>query len=90
MEFYEFLRKRESGLIDAIGLKSFKEEKVYFVNEVEILVGQYLEFKKLDIADVRQQSELLPIEFIEWYSGMEKQKILNAIKRWRKEKGNSA
>jgi hypothetical protein len=34
-----------------------------------------------------EKKEQVPFEFIEWYSGMEKQKILNAYKRWQKEKG---
>ena len=33
------------------------------------------------------QSEQLPFDFVKWYSGMEEQKILNAYKRWQKEKG---
>jgi len=52
MEFYEYLREKESTLIDAIGLKNFKEEKAYFINEVEAMVEDYIKFKKLGIADV--------------------------------------
>lgn len=52
MEFYEYLREKESDLIDAIGIKNFKEEKVYFVNEIETLVEDYIKFKKLSIHNV--------------------------------------
>lgn len=41
----------------------------------------------LTIPVVVGQSEQLPFDFIKWYSGMSEQKILNAYKRWQKEKG---
>lgn len=30
----------------------------------------------------------LPIDFVKWYSGMEEDKILKAVERWKKESGN--
>lgn len=44
--------------------------------------------KALSIQGVSQQRELLPFDFIKWYSGMEETKIRNAYDRWLKEKGN--
>lgn len=35
------------------------------------------------------RSELLPLDFIKWYSGMEEEKIIKAYERWIKESGNS-
>lgn len=57
------------------------QEIVDAINNAEEVV------RNLTIPDVVGQSEQLPLEFIKWYSGMEEQKILNAHKRWKKEKG---
>ena len=46
------------------------------------------ELKNCSIPDVSGRSEQLPFSFIEWYSGMERQKILNAYERWKRENGN--
>lgn len=43
---------------------------------------------KFVLSGVSQQRELLPFDFIKWYSGMEETKIRNAYDRWLKEKGN--
>ena len=53
MEFYEYLREKESDLIQVIGLKSFKEEKAYLVHEVEALVKDYIEFKKYHTSNIK-------------------------------------
>ena len=39
----------------------------------------------LSLAAVVGRSELLPLEFIKWYSGMEQEKILKAYERWKTE-----
>lgn len=57
-------------LKEAFGSKIFK-----FFKKEGLTVITNEEFKKM-----------VPLEFIEWYSGMDKQKILNAIERWHKEK----
>jgi hypothetical protein len=51
------------------------------INDVVELV------KNCSIPNVVGRSEQLPLSFVKWYSGMEEQKILNAYKRWKKEKG---
>ena len=53
----------------------------------ERLIEAEAELKKLRVGNVVGQSEQLPFDFVKWYSGMEEQKILNAYKRWQKEKG---
>ena len=60
------------------------EEKI---SEIEMTICEGIDLlNNVGLADVRQQRELLPIDFVMWYSGMEKQKIVNAIKRWMKER----
>lgn len=39
--------------------------------------------KRLD--DEKNKAKKLPFSFIEWYSGMERQKILSAYERWKQE-----
>jgi hypothetical protein len=59
--------------------------------KVPIELNSYLQRmieEALRIYDIIGRSEQLPFSFIEWYSGMERQKILNAYERWKREKGN--
>jgi hypothetical protein len=41
------------------------------------------------ILSLFRDSENLPIDFIKWYSGMDKEKILKAYERWIKESGTT-
>lgn len=41
-------------------------------------------FKKVFEVE-ESETNTLPIEFVEWYSGMERKKILKAVERWKKE-----
>ena len=45
--------------------------------------------RHFSISDVSQQSELFPLSFIKWYSGMQAEKIINAFNRWQRESGYS-
>ncbi len=45
--------------------------------------------QKLPIDSVIVPKGTLPFEFVEWYSGMNPDKIRNAYNRWQKEKGNA-
>lgn len=67
-----------------LGWANNKEE----IND-EILADLDAMNKALSQHDVSGQSELLPLAFIKWYSGMEQEKILKAYERWEKESGNS-
>jgi hypothetical protein len=79
-EYHELLnRLRELNSEDR--LSNHMKSKLEGLEECEGLV------KNLDLGDVVGRSEQLPFDFVKWYSGMEEQKILNAYKRWQKEKG---
>jgi len=65
--------------------------------ELEEILKDYMTARQIELAiprvlrlfNVSGQSELLPLAFIKWYSGMEQEKILKAYERWEKESGNS-
>lgn len=41
MEFIDFLKQRESKLIQTIGEDDWKENKVYFVDEIVLIVTEW-------------------------------------------------
>ncbi len=47
MEFIDYIKERESQLIKAIGEKDWKENKVYFINEI---ISMAEEWKAKDIS----------------------------------------
>ena len=67
---------------------------------IEELITKYIANCTYDFAEAYQAELLnidsvivpkgtLPFEFVEWYSGMNPDKIINAYNRWQKEKGNA-
>jgi len=53
----------------------------WLVEELPILKTQLLE-KVIDKAKEMEKKQKYSIDFIMWYSGMDKEKIENAHKRW--------
>lgn len=74
---YHHLKKAQDEL---------EEAKKQLTIQVTAARRQAVLFVQSNEAYEREIAEMVPFEFIEWYSGMEKQKILNAIKRWQREK----
>jgi len=56
MEFIEYFKQKEADLIKVIGEKDWKENKMYFVDEILSMVAEW-EVKKLNKPDVIGRSE---------------------------------
>jgi len=41
MEFIDFFKEREKSLIEAVGEKAWKEDKLYFVDEILEMVAEW-------------------------------------------------
>ena len=76
--------------ITIYGAGKFAEEKLILnKTQCSLLFIELLKFLKVNDPILFKTSEnnpLTDIEFIKWYSGMEEHKILNAYKRYIKEK----
>lgn len=48
MKFIDFLKERESSFIEAIDEKTWREEKVYFVDEIVEMVDEWEKTKNND------------------------------------------
>jgi len=86
--FYQPISSDDQNIMLEKGLPIDPErmEVIYYGTDLLSLPPKQLQYARLKQVKEETEGELLPLDFMVWYSGMEKDKILKAFERYKKEK----